>query len=418
LNYILQNFAFAVYHSLQPAQLLSSDVPQTKHSTTWDHVFTEAAKAKCTLLQRISLAKTQEELTIIIQTSEINIVDLCNTLEAYVTGMKVFTASETDAEVCRNNYRALQFSLIELLLFMQQHFHDHFDNSQTVPTAYRIYFFCKHSSSIKNTTALLQQKCYDENLRQMLLATIHRFREEANTVFSFSQFNWFKKFIDHIERLNKKYAGEDLTRSITCALLHLNYNKPSFIDHVIEKLQSRINRCDTIHEQIQLWNRYLSQVKMLHECKPLCMNRPSVKVLLAQKIKRNITLLEKEIKAQHINSVSSQTNLQYNPITTGMSVSQLAVMVRLMVDTGIIQYKNHSDLIKKIATTFQTPKVSVISAESLRTKYYSPDRASLEMVKDYLFKMMGLMRDIEEGGRRKEKGGRWRAKGMQVAGCK
>jgi len=50
-------------------------------------------------------------------------------------------------------------------------------------------------------------------------------------------------------------------------------------------------------------------------------------------------------------------------------------------------------LIKRIAATFQTPKASVISADSLRTKYYSPEKAAMEIVKEYLFKMMRLMKE-------------------------
>ena len=104
-----------------------------------------------------------------------------------------------------------------------------------------------------------------------------------------------------------------------------------------------------------------------------------------------ISKLEEEIKEHPAGAAATAPNVQL-PISTGISVSQLAVMLRLMIDTGMIQYNNQSELIKKIAGTFQTPKASVISADSLRTKYYSPEKAALEIVKEYLFKMVGLMK--------------------------
>lgn len=82
------------------------------------------------------------------------------------------------------------------------------------------------------------------------------------------------------------------------------------------------------------------------------------------------------------------------PLITSLSVPQLALLIRLMVDAGmLVQGQNISALMSKIATHIQTRKVLHISAESLRVKYYSPEKAAISILRDYMQKMIQLLRN-------------------------
>jgi hypothetical protein len=63
-----------------------------------------------------------------------------------------------------------------------------------------------------------------------------------------------------------------------------------------------------------------------------------------------------------------------------------------MVDLDILQTKNQSALLKKITTFIRTPKTDLISEESLRSKFYTPQNASAKIIKEYLLKMMNSLR--------------------------
>lgn len=82
------------------------------------------------------------------------------------------------------------------------------------------------------------------------------------------------------------------------------------------------------------------------------------------------------------------------PLVTSLSVPQLALLLRLMVDAGmLVQGQNITALMSRIATHMQTRKALHISAESLRVKYYSPEKAAISILRDYIQKMMQLLRN-------------------------
>ena len=66
-----------------------------------------------------------------------------------------------------------------------------------------------------------------------------------------------------------------------------------------------------------------------------------------------------------------------------------------MVDGGVIKAQNQTDFLKLVAMIIQTDYATVISAESLRNKYYAPERNNLITVKDILFNLIKQMKRLE-----------------------
>ncbi|MBK7433504.1 MAG: hypothetical protein IPI66_06060 [Chitinophagaceae bacterium] len=58
-------------------------------------------------------------------------------------------------------------------------------------------------------------------------------------------------------------------------------------------------------------------------------------------------------------------------VHTSLSVSHLAMAVKLLVEAKLITNTNSSDLIRMVARNFRTDRQEVISEESLRNKLYS-----------------------------------------------
>lgn len=79
-------------------------------------------------------------------------------------------------------------------------------------------------------------------------------------------------------------------------------------------------------------------------------------------------------------------------ISIALSVPQLAVLPRLLVDAGIITgVTNITHFTGIVAKNISTSKPVPVSPESLRSKYYSPDIPSLNIMKQHLLKMMRLI---------------------------
>ena len=81
-------------------------------------------------------------------------------------------------------------------------------------------------------------------------------------------------------------------------------------------------------------------------------------------------------------------NEKLEPLFTSLSVPQLGFFIKLLVDTGVVNNKNQTELLKTITKTIRTHRNETISLDSLRNKYYNVDKSTTETVKDKLFNMI------------------------------
>lgn len=84
----------------------------------------------------------------------------------------------------------------------------------------------------------------------------------------------------------------------------------------------------------------------------------------------------------------SDDNEPYEKIKTELTVPQLAYIFRLLLDLGIFKQRKRTDIMKFISDNFKTHNVEEISINSLRSKYYTTDEGSKQVIKDILIKMV------------------------------
>ena len=75
-----------------------------------------------------------------------------------------------------------------------------------------------------------------------------------------------------------------------------------------------------------------------------------------------------------------------------MSVPQLGFFMKLLVDTGVVNNKNQTELLKTICRSVRTLRNETISIDSLHNKYYNVDKNTIESVKDKLFLMINQVK--------------------------
>jgi hypothetical protein len=82
-------------------------------------------------------------------------------------------------------------------------------------------------------------------------------------------------------------------------------------------------------------------------------------------------------------------------IHTNLSVSQLALGVKLLVDAKVITNKNSTELMSMVARSFKTDRQEVISEDSLRNKSYNFETATVEKLKDKIIGLLNMARAIK-----------------------
>jgi hypothetical protein len=74
-----------------------------------------------------------------------------------------------------------------------------------------------------------------------------------------------------------------------------------------------------------------------------------------------------------------------------MSVSQFAYFIKTLTETGVIQNKNVSELIRFLAKFVKTKRSENISYESFRIKYYNAEDNTKGAVRNLLHTAIGYI---------------------------
>lgn len=82
-----------------------------------------------------------------------------------------------------------------------------------------------------------------------------------------------------------------------------------------------------------------------------------------------------------------------NKVEMNLSVGQISLGLKLLLDTGIIQNKNASEILRMVSRNFKTKKSEQISEDSLRNKSYNIETAAVQGVKEVI---VGLLNEVRK----------------------
>ena len=80
-------------------------------------------------------------------------------------------------------------------------------------------------------------------------------------------------------------------------------------------------------------------------------------------------------------------------VQTVLSVPQLSLAVKLLLDTGVIKSKHTSEVLRMVSKHFRTENSDQISEDSLRNKVYNIEPGSIEGMKNII---MGLWDEVRK----------------------
>lgn len=155
---------------------------------------------------------------------------------------------------------------------------------------------------------------------------------------------------------------------------------------------------NTINDQIDF---YSLQIKLINQLpvKPGLVYKPglpSLKEQLGNWICEELYYLEKKQKLILPATIQNDKNqVSYGKIHTDLSVSQLALGVKLLVDAKVITNKNSTELMSMVARAFKTDRQEVISEDSLRNKSYNFETSTVEKLKDKIIGLLNMVRAIK-----------------------
>lgn len=275
----------------------------------------------------------------------------------------------------------------EVFEFIKEYFSSYFDYTQKVPSYLLLHFKDLLKANAESLKKLVVNNGIEmEEIGVIVSEIIEQTITEKASINTYSQINYYKD-------LFHQFLSGDGT--LTCSFIRdtlykFNYNSESFILNEYERLNKASSQLHSIKEKIAMLSYELKKVNQFFSISKnaLVQYLPSVKEQVGNWIIEEIRFLEKGmLPIEYANTLSEHDN----KIHTSLSVAKLAVIIRLLVVDKIIINRTVAPMLRIVTKTFSTLQKDDISISSLETKYHAPDKATINAVKDLLFKWINIL---------------------------
>lgn len=398
MKYPLEQWDHFIYITLHPGELINTINLGNYTPATWQAPLSEDKNVKICLLQHIATAKKKSHMSACINATHIGCINLSHALSLYIGTVKALPEINDLHRQVLQNYFQLQNKVHEIICFIEENFTSHCNLLSQGTVHLRSCSLGSLGLRFQKCKQILRAHSHDTVLLNIALSSAEKFfSENTLTTSNYIRFLYFKEYVWHLEKISVSLSKEEgVSRQLIQVLLLLNYNRFSFINYLMKNLKEKVNKIDSPYEKIRQWHIYLRDFKQLQHLPryALFVNAPSLKKIIVRNIKEEINFLKskEKIKGTAVPSCANILQPTEEPLLTSLSVAQLALFVRLLVDVGIIETKNQLSLLKKIAAVMRTRKTVSISDESLRSKFYAPQTTAAIIIKEYLLNMMNKLR--------------------------
>ena len=284
-------------------------------------------------------------------------------------------------------YNTISQHLQSTLDFIEDFFSNYFDRNEKVPEPYISIAKENIKKQVKHLKHIVSKKeGTDAFLTSLVLDSIQQLLLDESTVITYSRLSYHKLLLN--ELLSQKVIQSP--QSIIEALYYLNYNEDNFIAYEYEWLKELTAELPTNQEKIVALRFEQKKINQL-PLKPNCCynpNMPPLKEQINGWIDEEVKFLE---NVQLPEKVADKLNENEDKIHTSLSVAKLAVLLRLLVIDKIIINRTVAPMLRVAAKIFTTLQKDDISFGSLETKYHAPDKATINAVKDMLFKWINIL---------------------------
>ncbi|HPM32861.1 MAG TPA: hypothetical protein PLJ60_21185 [Chryseolinea sp.] len=280
----------------------------------------------------------------------------------------------------------------DLLTFIERHFTKYFDQDTKAPESY----ITLAGSDIVKTYGELQDKlnrlATEPQLIELVLHPMKKFIENIPAgQITYRKIIYVKEIQKEIQRIVnfKKDNESSIDDDLRAELLYLNYNTIKYFRYYTNYVVAQLETVDSSSGRIERLSFFLKMVNQTQMKPGVGYNRTihSLKEQLAEWLAEEIFYLEKMHKLNEKNAAGIVLAEDFK-LKTEMSVSQLAYLLRVFIETKVINNKNVSDLIRFFSRFFQTKRLESISYESFRVRYYNTEDGTKRSVRNMLLLMV------------------------------
>ena len=320
------------------------------------------------------------------------IVKLMDMLQSYLLKEQVGNIYQFPAlRSLIDNYKNILQEINQLLVFLQNNFAQYFDEAYKIPDFKRFSIIPGIKQILKQSTTLLENNKIDNGLVEIMVMPFKYFLKSENLInrCDFNYLTIYKKEVVALLAENKISASE-----ICELLIRLNFNDPTFTFYYIDKIKDA-NKINNLTARIEFYYLQLKIINQIQKKPGIAYDPslPSIHDQLGTWLAEEINFLEKKQQLEYSFPVTMKDrNAKTEKVQTTLSVPQLSLAVKLLLDSGVIKTRHTRDVMRMISQSFRTGNIEQISEVSLRNKIYNIEPAAIEGMKKVIMDLWDNVR--------------------------
>lgn len=351
-------------------------------------ICSEIKKLSNKLQIRLFRATSEESTKLIVKNYQNRLNFYINSITDYGKHLE-----KQELKLCDEHYKRFQIKLAENISFIEKYYSDYFDYRSPANSICKQDTFNKIQNLVNSLS--VSESIKKSKLFLVAFKPASQFLLDFNIKnYSYSQTKSILSFTQAI--VSYDFNNENFEEDFCKWLISINFNYAMFFSYLTSLHQERLS----INENIGARISYLSgRIKTYNQITTTTDNETFQE---GPGIKNQITswIYEELEHIQHI-KISSQSiieepksELPLEKIHLNLSVSDIAFILRALVDTKIIEASTHKALFSTISKVFKSKKREIISEGSLRSKFFSSNSEMKETGKHLSITMLNYFRSL------------------------
>ncbi|WP_276374306.1 hypothetical protein [Chryseolinea sp. H1M3-3] len=249
------------------------------------------------------------------------------------------------------------------------------------------------SSKMEVLRIITANRYVESELIDPLLSVFHDSLCDRNGKMTFKQVDYLTLLYDEVVKIDFSIDDGNWRRMNLCnTLIKLNFNDQQFFQFYSNHITRALLSCETLSDRIDqaaYFYKIISQVTVINGV-GLNNSALDIKHQLLEWMTSELDYLRQKERLQIPAKTDSQIKNDFK-IIFDLSVSQLAYIFKIFIDTGVIQNKNASEIIRFLSRFVKTKRAESVSYESLRVKFYDAESGTKDAVKKTLQSLLSYI---------------------------
>lgn len=280
--------------------------------------------------------------------------------------------------------------LEELLSFIEYYFPKYFDQDVKAPQSHVASAKKSAKEDLKRFQIELTNRNADPRLIDLVLRTLKSISDKSSVI-TYRKVLYVKEIQNALSRLlDDTIEINDIDESLRQVMYYLNYNSHKVLTYHAHYITSLLDRADTRADKIERLSFLIKKVNQA-QVKPGIKYHPHGPSLKDQLNNYLVEELEYQQRLQqgskNLPDVSEQSSQEFK-LRLSVSVSQMAYLLKILLETKLILNNNLSQILQFLVKHVVTKRSETISAGSFRSKYYDVENSTRESVRNMLLSLV------------------------------